>query len=89
MWIHILSFHAAAGSFHEHSLTWKKREQQRANKERQRENQRDSGIDSASHISEGTRVASVERVEPLSELSSPLRQGDSARHGSVAPGASQ
>lgn len=65
------------------------REEQRANKRRQRENQRDSGIDSASHISQGTCAASVERADPLSELSSPPRQGDSAPHGSVAPGASQ
>lgn len=59
------------------------REQTRRGKER------DSGVDSASHISGGDRVASVELVEPLSELSSLPRQGDSAPHGSVAPGASQ
>lgn len=69
-------------NFHEHSLT--QEEERTANKER------DGGIDFASHVSEGTRVASVERAEPLSELSSPPPQyGDSAPHGSVAPGASQ
>lgn len=72
-------FYEAAGFFH-----GKKKEQQRPNKMRQRENHGDSGIDSASHISEGIRVGSVERAGPLSELSSPPRQGDSApaqRHG--------
>lgn len=53
----------------------KKRAQQKANKKGQRENQRDSGIDSASHISGGTSVASVERADPLSELSTPPQHG--------------
>lgn len=66
----------------------KKREQQKANKKGQKENQRGSGIDSASHISGGTCVASVERADPLSELSTPPQHGDSALHGSVAPGTS-
>lgn len=49
-----------------------------ANKKRQRGNQRDSGRDSAWNNPENECVASVQQADPLYELSSPPRYGNSA-----------